>query len=143
MKRFYYICGVALLLLSFQSEGFSKGEDVIIKEITGFVQIQRLNESDWIKAEDDATLTSGDKVRSFLKSSALLIFPEGSEFRLRENTSLDIKDISQNMKENTAKRELKCQENKIYLFFKFYITCLFVTVLALFKYPKIKDIRFS
>ena len=43
----------------------------------------------------------------FLESSALLVFPDGSEFRIRENTSLDIKDVSQSAFNKTARRELK------------------------------------
>jgi len=106
MSRIYTILAVSLLIFCFQAESLAKSDDVIIKEITGFVQIQRFNESDWIPAEEDAILTSGDKVRSFLKSSALLIFPDSSEFRLRENTSLDIKDVSQNIKNKIAMRFL-------------------------------------
>jgi len=107
MNRIPIILGVFLLTFGFQAKALAESDKVVIKEIQGFVQIQRLEESDWIAAEEEGILTSGDKVRSFLKSSALLVFPDRSEFRLRENTSLDIKDISENLKNKTAKRELK------------------------------------
>jgi len=98
---------VFLLIFCFQAQAFAKDGDVIIKETTGFVQIQKLNESKWVEAQVNSVLTSGDRIRSFLKSSALLVFPDNSEFQLRENTSLDIKDVSRNIKDKTAKRELK------------------------------------
>jgi len=107
MNKLNYILGVLLLVTCFQAEALAKSDDVVIKEVQGFVQIQRINETDWIKAEANETLNSGDKIRTLLKSSAVLIFTDGSEFQLRENTSLDIKDVSQNIQNKTAKRELK------------------------------------
>jgi len=106
-KLCYVILGALFVSLSFQVNAHAKNTDIVIKEITGLVQIQKANQTDWIKAGENSTVTSGDKVRSFLESSALLIFPDSSEFRLRENTSLDIKDISQNTFDQSAKRELK------------------------------------
>ena len=108
MKKLHHIMlGVIIASLFFQGNVLAQNTDAVIKEITGLVQVQKANQTDWIKAQENSTVTSGDKIRSFLESSALLIFPDSSEFRLRENTSLDIKDISQNPFDKSAKRELK------------------------------------
>lgn len=78
-----------------------------VKDIKGLVQIQKGGTQDWIKAEEDSQLVTGDSIRSFMESTALLIFPDKSEFSLGENSSLDIKDISRNPRTKAAKRELK------------------------------------
>ncbi len=108
MNKFFTILLSTLLVFCSLSGYALAGEnDIVIKEIKGLVQVQKAGNADWHMAEENSTLTSGDKIRSFLESSALLIFPDSSEFRIRENTSLDIKDISQNPINKTAKRELK------------------------------------
>ncbi|MCK5505307.1 MAG: FecR domain-containing protein, partial [Thermodesulfovibrionia bacterium] len=108
MKRFSCVLLVVFLAVFFCSGNvlFADSE-IIIKEIKGLVQVQKAGDADWAKATESSTVTSGDKVRSFLESSVLLAFPDGSEFTLRENTSLDIKDISQSAFDQSAKRELK------------------------------------
>ncbi|MCK4881844.1 MAG: FecR domain-containing protein, partial [Candidatus Omnitrophica bacterium] len=108
MKRFSYVLLVVFLVVFFcPGNVLAADSQITIKEIKGLVQVQKAGEADWGKAQEFSTVTSGDKIRSFLESSALLAFPDGSEFYLRENTSLDIKDISQSSFGQSAKRELK------------------------------------
>ncbi|MBN1869550.1 MAG: FecR domain-containing protein [Candidatus Omnitrophica bacterium] len=108
MKRASITLLVAFLaVFSFQNIISAASTDIIIKEIKGLVQVQREGDAEWAKAEEASTVTAGGKVRSFLESSALLVFPNGSEFRLRENTSIDVKDISQNAINKTSQRALK------------------------------------
>ncbi len=108
MKRFSYVLLVVFLVVFFcPGNVLAADSQITIKEIKGLVQVQKAGEADWGKAQEFSTVTSGDKIRSFLESSALLAFPDGSEFYLRENTSLDIKDISKSSFGQSAKRELK------------------------------------
>ncbi len=108
MKKFF-ILFFCFLLLSFPFLNDCEADSGVVRvvEVNGLVQIKPVGSTDWVKAEEKAQITSGDKIRSFLQSSALLVFPDKSEFKLGENSSLDIKDVSVNPRTNTAKRELK------------------------------------
>jgi len=114
MKKNLTLLVIVFFLASLSPLVASADNSVKIMEVKGLVQLQRLSEQEWIKAEENAELFSGDKIRSFLESSAKLIFPDQSEFTLGENSSLDIKDVSQNPKTKTAKRELKLNLGKLH-----------------------------
>ena len=104
--RIILICCV-LLFFYFLNNSFAEPNCIQVTQIKGLVQRKKLGAEEWLKAEENTKLFTGDKIRSFLESSALLTFPDKSEFRLGENSSLDIKDVSQNPRTKTAKRELK------------------------------------
>jgi len=98
----------SLTFLSFLAFSFvSANQTVTVTQIKGLVQIKKMNDGLWSPAQENASLSSGDQIRSFLESSALLTFPDQSEFILGENSSLDIKDVSQNPNTKASKRELK------------------------------------
>ena len=107
MKKFAYtLIAAVIFFFSFQAQLLADTGEVHIKSITGLVQVQAPG-GEWDKARPDQALTPGDKVRSFLESSAVLVFSDGSEFQLRENTALDIKDISREQAGPREKTELK------------------------------------
>ena len=99
----------SLLLLFTTIVTAANSEHVSVSNIKGMVQVKSVGTDSWKKAADLDKLNSGDKIRSFLESSALLTFPDKSEFTLGENSSLDIKDISKNPKTYSSKRELKLE----------------------------------
>ncbi|MFT5388229.1 MAG: hypothetical protein ACI9E5_001365, partial [Candidatus Omnitrophota bacterium] len=86
---------------------FAQSEVVQVTTFKGLVQVKKLDDSQWHKVQGVAELYSGDQIRSFLASSATLLFPDKSEFYLGENSSLDIKDVSTNPRTKISKRELK------------------------------------
>ncbi len=113
LKKIWVIVFVLLtgvIVLPLPPQGVSIAEDlssVQLSRIKGFVQIQKTGEDKWQKATPNMPLSSGDKIRSFLESSAVLLYPDQSEFILGENSSLQIKDISQNPKTKATNREFK------------------------------------
>ncbi|MFC1510551.1 FecR domain-containing protein, partial [Candidatus Omnitrophota bacterium] len=99
-------CIFSFLILFLPSGVCAESNFVEATNIQGLVKAQPLGNADWIKVEEGFQLFSGDKIKSFLESSVLLMFPDQSEFTLGENSFLEIKDVSENPRTKTAKREL-------------------------------------
>ncbi|MFC1621468.1 FecR domain-containing protein, partial [Candidatus Omnitrophota bacterium] len=78
-----------------------------IKSIDGLVQIKKSDSSGWEKAAKGNILSTNHKIRTLLESRAELEYSDGTILTLRENSILDIKDISFDPKTGKQKREIK------------------------------------
>ncbi|MFC1624218.1 FecR domain-containing protein [Candidatus Omnitrophota bacterium] len=119
--RYILICTVSLLfcislalsdntsttLLAEDNLSSQKENVITIKDIEGLVQIKKGDEAGWKRASAGDTLTTNHKIRTLLESRAELLYSDGSTLTLRENSILDIKDISYDLKTGKHKREIK------------------------------------
>ncbi|MBU1854034.1 MAG: FecR domain-containing protein [Candidatus Omnitrophica bacterium] len=105
------LCFLWLVLL-YNTSGILLAEDnpenvITIKNIDGLVQIKKGDDTNWEKASKGATLSTNHKIRTLLESRAELEYSDGTILTLRENSILDIKDISYDLKTGKHKKELK------------------------------------
>ncbi|MCP4652286.1 MAG: hypothetical protein GY858_02730 [Candidatus Omnitrophica bacterium] len=98
---------IILIIISFPLMVSAGDSFLEIKERTGLVQVQKSGQGEWTKVKNKTKLITGDMIRTFLESSVLLVYPDESEFRLGENSLMEVKDLSQNPKTKLSNRELK------------------------------------
>lgn len=99
MKRFLiYILPLVFISLAFGQE--SKSPVALVQKVVKDVQHQHL-EMDWEDSNPGIPLKDGEKVKTGIKSLALIKFLDGSLIRVREKTELDIYGKKDGKAQNT------------------------------------------
>jgi hypothetical protein len=80
----------ALALGGAQALAWSQDHMVTLVEFTGPTTVRRAGTANYVPAESKMTLLPGDIVRTGPNASAVLVFPNGSVIRLRENGALRV-----------------------------------------------------
>lgn len=78
-----------------------------LKEVNGLVKVQAPGQNLWTKAQINQKILKGSKIKTFLESSAILVYPDGSLFTLGENSFLEINDMSQNSQTKATSTDFK------------------------------------
>ncbi|MFC1508207.1 FecR domain-containing protein [Candidatus Omnitrophota bacterium] len=95
------------ILFAAEKTPLQKESVITIKNIDGYVQIKKADDTNWKKASKGDVLSTNHKIRTLLESLAELEYSDGTILTLRENSILDIKDISYDKKTGKHKREIK------------------------------------
>ena len=87
MKRYISVIFLTLVL-AFQVLGAAKRPIAAIKEVMGIVKVRHVDERSFETASPGNMLYSGDRLRTFDHSSAALLFIDGSQIKVRDNSDL-------------------------------------------------------
>ncbi len=101
MKRILiYILPILFISLAYGQEQNTKSPVALVQKVVKDVQHQHL-EMEWVDSKPGIPLKDGEKIKTGIKSLALIKFLDGSLIRVREKTELDIYGKKEGKTQNT------------------------------------------
>lgn len=110
-KKLFISMVMILVLISNLARAEELG--ITITKIKGDCEIMRVGEVKWVKANVDMRLYLNDRIRTKLISNATLEFEDGTIIEMKENTTIDIKELFKSKWTGTIKSEMKLWIGKI------------------------------
>lgn len=104
---------IIMVMILMSNWALAQDLGVTITKVTGECEVLRAGEVKWLKANVDTRLYPNDRIRTKLVSNAELKFDDGTIIEMKENTTLDIKELFESKWTGKTKSEMKLWIGKI------------------------------
>ena len=85
-----FISAISPLLLDARPKSGTNKVAAVVTFVSGKLEVQRSNSAGWVSCKPGSFIYEGDKLRTARRSRAALVFSNGGEMKISENTIFDV-----------------------------------------------------
>lgn len=113
---FFVLLGISLILISAQKSNNKNNDQKkgLVTETDGRVKKRTSQETDWINAEKNTPVNSGDRIRTYKRSRAELELLQLDIIRMAPETTIDIVKLYEETKGKSKETKIDLQQGDIW-----------------------------